>query len=157
MIFKPDEVTNLKKGRQVFLEIEEGDVRVLKRNFCGVYELFRQDDERNAEYFDNLNFFKNRYGNVHKKFPITNLSKQRLDIYPVVEKLNLKEVFKWLNQYGKVVFQKTVELDSLAVEYYIWISDSENTSAAFQIIKSGCSFSINIPFKSGNTKMPLAG
>ena len=32
MIFQPDEVTNLKKGRQVLLEIDEGAIKVLKRN-----------------------------------------------------------------------------------------------------------------------------
>lgn len=34
MILKPDEVTYLKKGKKVLVEIKEGDVRTLKGTFA---------------------------------------------------------------------------------------------------------------------------
>ncbi|WDU82696.1 hypothetical protein [Caloramator sp. Dgby_cultured_2] len=39
MVFKPDEVKSLRKGQVVNVEID-GKVMLLRRNFCGVYELF---------------------------------------------------------------------------------------------------------------------
>jgi hypothetical protein len=147
MLFKPDEVTTLKRGRQVMIEIKEGDVRVLKRNFCGVYELFTQDNHLLVQYFEDLNLFKNRYGNVHKKFPIHNMARQRLDIYPVVENMHAKEVLKWFSEYGEVVHNKTTKFDDIIIEDYNWISDTENTVSKFQIVRDKDTFTLNISVK----------
>lgn len=148
MLLNPDEVTNLKKGRQVFVEIKEGDVRQLKRNFCGVYELFYQETPEYVEYFEDLNLFKNRYGNVHKKFPLHNILRQRLDIFPVAENLNPKEILRWFSDYGKIIFNKSIEFDGLEINYYSWISDSENTLANFQIVRNDDRYTLNISPKS---------
>lgn len=155
MIFNPDEVTNLKKGKQILLEIKEGDVRVLKRNFCGVYEFYHLDDNRHVEYFEDLNLFKNRYGSIKKKFPLYNLSRQRLDIYSVIESMDLKEALKWFSEYGNVVFHKTAEFDDLIIDYYSWVSDTENTVSNFQIINDQAKYTFNISVK--NATLPVAG
>jgi hypothetical protein len=156
MLLKPDEVTNLKKGRQVLVELKEGDVRVLKRNFCGVYEFFHQDDKRNVEYFEDLNLFKNRYGTVHKKFPLYNLSRQRLDIFPVIEKMEIKEALKWFGDYGKIIYQKCLEFDELGIEYYYWVSDTENTCSSFQIVKALDKATLNISPKNSIKRIQMA-
>jgi hypothetical protein len=147
MIFKPDEVTNLKKGRQILLELKEGEVRVLKRNFCGVYEFYHVDDSRNVEYFEDLNLFKNRYGSVKKKFPLYNLTRQRLDIYSVVDTMELKDVLRWFSEYGLVSNPKSTEFDGLIIDYYTWISDTENTHSNFQILHDSNKFTLTISVK----------
>jgi hypothetical protein len=149
MIFKPDEVTTLKKGRQVTVELKEGEIRVLKRNFCGVYELYKQDNPRSVEYFEDLNLFKNRHGNIHKKFPLYNLLRQRLDIYPIAEVMDWKELLKWFSEYGKVVHKKTSRYDDIEIEDYTWISDMENIQCKFQIVKDSDTFTLNISVKNG--------
>ena len=155
MIFKPDEVTNLKKGRQILLEIKEGDVRVLKRNFCGVYEFYHQEDLRNPEYFEDLNLFKNRYGSLKKKFPLYNLSRQRLDVYSLIESMEPKEILKWFSYYGKIVLQNIKEFDGLEISYYSWVSDMEHTLSNFQIVNDDNKFTFNISVK--NLTIPVAG
>lgn len=155
MFFKPDEVTNLKKGRQILLELKEGDIRVLKRNFCGVYEFYHVEDTRNVEYFEDLNLFKNRYGSIKKRFPLYNLSRQRLDIYSLIDNMELKDILKWFGEYGNVVFHKTAQYDELVIDYYCWISDMENTLSNFQIIHDGTKFTFNISVK--NVMIPVAG
>lgn len=147
MLLKPDEVTNLKKGKQIFVEIKEGDVRILRRNFCGVYELYHKNNQRKAEYFEDLNLFKNRYGSTKKKFLLYNLSHQRLDIYCLAEVMKQKDLIKWFEEYGKVVLTKTENHGDIEIEHYIWISDMENTHSNFQIIKNEDDFTLNIPFK----------
>lgn len=155
MFFRPDEVTNLKKGRQILLELKEGDIRILKRNFCGVYEFYHAEDTRHVEYFEDLNLFKNRYGSNKKKFPLYNLSRQRLDVYSLVEFMELRELLKWFAEYGNVVFHKTMEFDSLIIDYYTWISDTEHTMSNFQILHEGAKFTFNISVK--NIMIPVAG
>lgn len=155
MIFQPDEVTNLKKGRQVLLEINEGDIRVLKRNFCGVYEFYNVDDSRHVEYFEDLNLFKNRYGSLKKKFGLYNISRQRLDIYSLIENMEAKDIIKWFGEYGKSVHIKTTEFDGLVIDYYSWLSDMENTVSNFQIVNDGYKYTLNISVK--NVTMPVAG
>jgi hypothetical protein len=155
MIFQPDEVTNLKKGRQVLLEINEGDIRILKRNFCGVYEFYNVDDSRHVEYFEDLNLFKNRYGSLKKKFGLYNISRQRLDIYSLIENIDSKDILKWLGEYGKTIHIKTVEFDGLVIEYYSWLSDMENTVSNFQIVNDGSKYTLNISVK--NVTIPVAG
>jgi hypothetical protein len=155
MILEPDEVTNLKKGRQVLLEINEGDVRILKRNFCGVYEFYNVDDSRHVEYFEDLNLFKNRYGSLKKKFGLYNISRQRLDIYSLIENMDAKDVLKWFGEYGKVIHSKAAEFDGLIIEYYSWISDMENTVSNFQIVNDGNKYTLNISVK--NVIIPVAG
>ena len=155
MIFQPDEVTNLKKGRQVLLEINEGDVRILKRNFCGVYEFYNADDSRHVEYFEDLNLFKNRYGSLKKKFGLYNISRQRLDIYSLIDNMDSKNILKWFNEYGKAIHIKTAEFDGLVIEYYNWVSDMENTISNFQIVNDGYKYTLNISVK--NVTMPVAG
>jgi hypothetical protein len=137
MLLRPDEITNLKKGRQINVEIKEEDVRVLKRNFCGVYELFYHENPRRVEYFEDLNLFKNRYGSVHKKFPLHNISRQRLDIYPVIENMGLNDMFRWFSEYGKLICCDSTLFDGIEIEYYKWISNTENTVSKFQVIKDG--------------------
>lgn len=156
MLLKPDEVTNLKKGRDVLVEISEGDVRVLKRNFCGVYEFFRLEDQRSVEYFENLNLFKNRYGNIHKRFPIYDLSRQRLDVFPVTEGMDVRHILKWFGEYGKIIYQKSKKYDGLEIEYYSWISDSENTPSNFQILKTMGKFTLNISPKNSIKRIEVA-
>ncbi len=155
MIFQPDEVTNLKKGRQVLLEISEGDVKVLKRNFCGVYEFYNVDDSRHVEYFEDLNLFKNRYGSLKKKFGLYNISRQRLDIYSLMENMDSKDILKWFSEYGKTMHIKTAEFDGLIIEYYTWLSDMENTVSNFQLVNDGFKYTLNISVK--NVEMPVAG
>jgi hypothetical protein len=152
MLFKPDEVTTLKRGKQILVEIKEGDVRVLKRNFCGVYELFKQDDIRNVEYFEDLTLFKNRYGGVHKKFPLYNLSRQRLDIYPIVEHMSEKDVLKWFSEYGTVTYSKKSKYDDIEVHEYNWISDTENTLSKFQIARDKNTFVLSIAVRNSVQK-----
>lgn len=147
MLFKPDEVVNLKNGNQIFVEIKEGDVRILKRNYCGVYELYKNDNPERPEYFEDLTLFKNRYGSIHKRFPLNNLSRQRLDIFPVAEYITLRELIKWFKDYGKIIFVKTVELEDIEIDYYNWISDMENTLSSFRILRYGERFTINISIK----------
>lgn len=147
MLFKPDEVANLKNGNQIFVEIKEGDVRILKRNYCGVYELYKSDNPERPEYFEDLTLFKNRYGSIHKKFPLNNLSRQRLDIFPVAEYITLRELIKWFKDYGKIIYVKTVELGDIEIDYYNWISDMENTLSSFRILRYGEKFTINISVK----------
>jgi len=144
MLLRPDEVTNLKKGRQIILEIEEGDIRILKRNFCGVYELYPQNNPRHAEYFEDLTLFKNRYGSTHKKFPLYNLVRQRLDIYAVADCISAKELLKWFGEYGKIIHIKTMNFAGINVDYYKWLSDSENTVSKFQIASCNESYTLNI-------------
>lgn len=156
MLFKPNEITNLKKGRYVLVEIKEGDVRVLKRNFCGVYELYCEEDSRSVEYFEDLNLFKNRYGTVHKRFPLYNLSRQRLDVYPVVKEMDGKEILKWFGDYGKIVYINTTRFDGLKIDYYTWISDMENTISKFQIVNDGDNVSLNIAAKNELRKIRKA-
>lgn len=156
MLFKPDEVTNLKKGRQVLVEIKEGDVRVLKRNFCGVYELYSENDPRNMEYFEDLNLFKNRYGTIHKRFPLYNLSRQRLDVYPVVKDMDPKDILKWFGDYGKIIYQKNMEFDGLNIDFYTWISDMENTVSNFQVVNGGGNITLNISPKNALRKIKRA-
>lgn len=156
MLLKPDEVTNLKKGRDVLIEINEGDVRVLKRNFCGVYEFFRQEDQRTVEYFEDLNLFKNRYGNIHKRFPLSNLSRQRLDVFPVTEGMDARHILKWFGEYGKIIYQKSMKYDELEIEYYNWISDMEGTLSSFQIVKTMDKFTLNISPKNSLKRIQMA-
>lgn len=157
MLLKPDEVANLKKGRDVLVEISEGDVRVLKRNFCGVYEFFRLEDQRSVEYFEDLNLFKNRYGNIHKRFPIYNLSRQRLDVFPVTEGMDVRHILKWFGEYGKIIYQKSKKYDELEIEYYNWVSDSENTLSNFQILRAMGKFTLNISPNNSIKRIKMAG
>lgn len=147
MLFKPDEVTNLKKGRQIELEIADGDVRILKRNFCGVYELYSPKNPLTPEYYDDLILFKNRYGSTCKRFPLYNLIRQRLDIYPVSDSLSLKDLLKWFSEYGKLIRINTTDFDGILVDHYSWRSDSENTLSHFQIARYNENYTLNIRFK----------
>lgn len=156
MLLKPDEVTNLKRGSDVLVEVKEGDIRVLKRNFCGVYEFFRKDGQRSVEYFEDLNLFKNRYGNIHRRFPLYNLSRQRLDVFPVVEGMDVRQILKWFGEYGKIIYQKSKKYDDLEIEYYGWVSDSENTLSNFQIIKSMDKFTLNISQSNSSRRIKIA-
>lgn len=156
MLLRPDEVTNLKKGREILIELREGEVRVLKRNFCGVYEFFSQEDKRAVEYFEDLNLFKNRYGNIHKKFPLTNLSRQRLDIYPLTEAMNKRQLLKWFSEYGKIIYQRTKVFDDIEIEYYCWVSATENTSTNFQILNTSDGLTLNISPKNIMKNIPIA-
>lgn len=144
MVLRPDEVTNLKKGSQLFLEIGEGDIRILKRNFCGVYELYSKNNPKHPEYFDDLTLFKNRYGSTHKKFPLYNLMLQRMDIYAVADNISPKELLRWFGEYGRVIHVKTMNFAGINVDYYKWISDSENTVSKFQIATCNESYTLNI-------------
>ncbi|MDF2675186.1 MAG: hypothetical protein K0R09_3458 [Clostridiales bacterium] len=156
MLLKPDEVTNLKKGRDVLVEINEKDVRVLKRNFCGVYEFFCKEDQRSVEYFEDLNLFKNRYGSIHKRFPLYNLSRQRLDVFPVTEGMDVRHILKWFGEYGKIIYLKSKKYEELEIEYYSWISDSENTRSNFQILKAMGNFTLSISPKNNIRKIKIA-
>lgn len=156
MLLKPDEVTNLKKGKDVLVEIMDGDVRVLRRNFCGVYEFFRRSDQRAVEYFEDLNLFKNRYGNVRRRFPLYNLSRQRLDVFPVAEYMDIRHILKWFGEYGRIVYQKSRKYEDLEIDYYSWISNSENTQSNFQIVRNLDNFALNISPKNGIKKIRLA-
>ncbi|MCX7884054.1 MAG: hypothetical protein N2448_03370 [Caloramator sp.] len=147
MIFKPDEVSNLKKGKQIYVEIKEDDIRILRRNYCGVYELYPKNNNRKIEYFEDLNLFKNRYGSLKKKFPLYNLSRQRLDIYPIAESLTIKDLLKWFQEYGKVSLVKTDKYEDIEIDYYTFISDMESTLSNFQIVKSETDFTLNISIK----------
>lgn len=156
MLLKPDEVTNLKRGSDVLVEIMEGDVRVLRRNFCGVYELFRREDARSLEYFEDLNLFKNRYGSIHRKFPLYNLARQRLDIFPVAEKMDVGQILKWFEEYGKIFYKKSKIIDDIEIEYYSWLSDSENTLSNFQILKAFGESTLNISPRNSASKVKIA-
>lgn len=144
MLLKPDEVANLKKGKEVFVEIKEGDVRLLKRNFCGVYQLYSKECPKEMEYFEDLTLFKNRYGSTHKKFPLFNIWRQRLDIFPVAEVMDKRELFKWFSEYGKIIHVKSITISGMEIDYYNWVSDMENTLSSFQIIKNTEGYTINI-------------
>jgi hypothetical protein len=157
MLFKPDEVTNLKNGKRILVELKEGDVRVLKRNFCGVYELFHEENPLNVEYFEDLNLFKNRYGSIHRKFPLHNISRQRLDIYPITQGMEEREILKWFGAHGKVRYKKTVKMDQLEIRYYIWISDTENTLSGFQLVGDGEGVTLNISAKNLMDKVKMVG
>ena len=156
MIFKPDEVTSLKKGSHVFVELKEGDLRILKRNFCGVYELYKQNFDRDVEYFEDLNLFKNRYGNVHKKFFIYNISAQRLDIYPVVESMNEKEMLRWFSEYGSISYCGKKVFDGIEINYYSWSSDMDKTRSTFQVMCQGGSCTLNISVSQNLRKNNIA-
>lgn len=156
MLLKPDEVTTLKRGSDVLVEVREGDVRVLRRNFCGVYEFFCKEDQRTVEYFEDLNLFKNRYGNIHKRFPLYNLSRQRLDVFPVTEGMDGRHILKWFGEYGKIIHQKSKKYDEIEIEYYSWISDSENTLSHFQIIRNLDKCTLNISSKNIIEKIKIA-
>lgn len=147
MIFKPDEVSNLKKGKQVYVEIKEGDVRILRRNYCGVYELYHKNSSKRMEYFEDLTLFKNRYGSLKKKFPLYNLSRQRLDVYSIAESSSLKDLLKWFQEYGKISLIRADKYEDIEIDYYTFISDMENTLSNFQIIKSETDFTLNISIK----------
>ncbi|CDF57186.1 hypothetical protein [Thermobrachium celere] len=144
MIFRPMEVKNLKKGKWIDVEIAEGDVRVLRRNYCGVYELFSKDNPRKVEYFNDLQLFKIRYGTLVKKFPLINISKQRFDIYIVAEKLDLPSLLKWFSNYGEVKLKKSINIDSERIDYYTWSSYSDVCTCEFQIVTSSEGYTINI-------------
>lgn len=156
MFLRPDEVTNLKRGRQIQLEIKEGDVRVLKRNFCGVYELYCQQNPRDVEYFEDLVLFKNRYGTAKKKFPLYNLTRQSMDVYPIAERVDPRELLKWFGEYGKIIYKKTSSIDDMEIEYYEWISDMENTMSSFQIIKYRNKYTLNIALKKKSERIKKA-
>lgn len=153
MFLRPDEVTNLKRGRQILLEIKEGDVRVLKRNFCGVYELYHQENSRNVEYFEDLILFKNRYGTMHKKFPLYNLARQSMDVYPIAERIDTRELLRWFGEYGKIIHKKNSVIDDIEIEYYEWISDMENTLSCFQIVKYKHKYTLNITLKNKSERI----
>ncbi|SHF20296.1 hypothetical protein [Caloramator proteoclasticus] len=144
MILKPMEVKNLKRGKWIDVEVYDGDVRVLRRNYCGVYELFHRDNPRKIEYFEDLQLFKIRYGTLIKKFPLTNISKQRLEIYKVAEHLDLSSLLKWFSTYGIVDLKKSINIDGLKIDYYIWSSDADACNCEFQIIESKDGYTINI-------------
>ncbi|MEF9952315.1 MAG: hypothetical protein RR838_06940 [Clostridium sp.] len=144
MIFKPDEVTTLKKGSHIHVEVTDGDIRILKRNFCGVYELFKTDTDREIEYFDDLILFKNKYGSIQRKFALYNLYAQKKDIYTLTEKLTLKEVFKWFSQYGKVEEVDSVEIDNIVIDGYKWTSDVGDNVCYFNIAITPIDYKINI-------------
>lgn len=156
MLLKPDEVTNLKRGKDVLVEITGGEVRVLRRNFCGVYEFFRRSDQRIVEYFEDLNLFKNRYGNVHRKFPLDNLSRQRLDVFPVAEVMDVRQILKWFGEYGKIIHLRSKSYEDLEVDYYSWVSNSENTQSNFQIVRNVDKFTLNISPRNGIGKIKMA-
>lgn len=156
MLLKPDEVTNLKRGKDVLVEITGGEVRVLRRNFCGVYEFFRRSDQRIVEYFEDLNLFKNRYGNVHRKFPLDNLSRQRLDVFPVAEVMDVRQILKWFGEYGKIIHLRSKIYEDLEVDYYSWVSNSENTQSNFQIVRNMDKFTLNISPRNGIGKIKMA-
>ncbi len=144
MIFKPDEVTTLKKGSHINVELNSSDIRTLKRNFCGVYELFKPDNSRDVEYFDDLILFKNRYGTIHRKFTLYNLRVQRIDIYTLTQNMNKKEVLKWFSHYGSVELLNTSKIDFITIENYRWISDIGDNICYFNIATTPFDFKINI-------------
>lgn len=156
MLLKPDEVTNLKRGKDVLVELSGGEIRVLRRNFCGVYEFFRRSDQRTVEYFEDLNMFKNRYGNVHRRFPLDNLSRQRLDIFPVAEGMDVRQLLKWFGEYGRIIHLRSKSYEDLEIDYYSWVSNSENTQSNFQIVRNMDKFTLNISPKNGIRKIKIA-
>ncbi|MEG0006270.1 MAG: hypothetical protein RR730_10635, partial [Clostridium sp.] len=151
LIFKPDEVTTLKKGSHIHVEVTEGDIRILKRNFCGVYELYQNDTDREIEYFDDLILFKNKYGSIQRKFALYNLYAQRKDIYTLTENLTLKEVIKWFSQYGRVEEVESVKIDNIIIDGYKWISDIGDNVCYFNVALTPNEYKINI--KNTNKKV----
>lgn len=143
-MFKPDEVSTLKKGSHIHVELDDKDIRLLKRNFCGVYELFKPDNSRNVEYFDDLILFKNRYGTTQRKFALYNLRAQRMDIYTVTENMTLKEVLKWFSHYGTVKNINSVQIDSIGIDHYEWLSDIGDNVCYFNVATTPFDFKINI-------------
>ncbi|KRQ86329.1 hypothetical protein ABG79_01841 [Caloramator mitchellensis] len=146
MIYKPNEVKSLKKGQSINVEINEA-LMVLRRNFCGVYELYSQKNQRHVEYFDNLNFFKIRYADLNKKFPLVNLSMQRLEIFSISKKIPKESLLKWFNEYGKIIHENTKYLDGIKIEYYIWISETDGSASRFNIAEFDDEYTLNIPAK----------
>lgn len=144
MIFKPDEVTTLKKGSHIYVELTEEDVRVLKRNFCGVYELFEQGNSRSAEYFEDLILFKNKYGSVQRKFALYNLPSQKTDIYTLAENMSLKEILRWFSHYGKLSLIDSTSIDSINIDHYRWISDVGQNVCYFNVAVTSGDFYLNI-------------
>lgn len=144
MVLRPMEVKNLKRGQWINVEISDGDVRILRRNYCGVYELFHQNTPRKVEYFNDLQLFKIRYGTLVKKFPLINISKQRLEIYKIAETLDTHSLLKWFSEYGNVVFKNKLKLDNLSIDYYTWESSTDACKCEFQIVNSQDGFTLNI-------------
>ncbi|KMT22940.1 hypothetical protein [Clostridium cylindrosporum] len=144
LIFKPDEVATLKKGSHINVEITEEDIRILKRNFCGVYELFKPDSSRCVEYFDDLILFKNRYGSVQRKFALYSLYAQKKDIYTLTENMSLKEVLRWFSQYGTVENVSSVKIDNINIDNYCWTSDIGDNVCYFSVATTPFDFKINI-------------
>ncbi|MCX7904896.1 MAG: hypothetical protein N2486_10365 [Caloramator sp.] len=144
MVFKPDEVKSLRKGQIVNVEID-GKIMLLRRNFCGVYELFSPRNQRHIEYFDNLNFFKIRYGNLSIKFPITNIMLQRNEIYALSKKLSKEEILKWFSKFGRLNFIGSKSIDEVEIEYYTWISDYDGSKCEFCLADIDGEYTLNIP------------
>lgn len=144
MVFKPDEVTTLKKGSHVYVEITEEDIRILKRNFCGVYELYKFENDREVEYFDDLILFKNKYGSTQRKFALYNLRSQRNDIYTLTDNMDIKDIFKWFSDYGDVETLNTVKIDSIVITTYRWLSDIGDNICYFTIAITQLGFKLNI-------------
>lgn len=119
-------------------------MRILRRNYCGVYELFHESRPNKIEYFNDLQLFKIRYGNLIKKFPLINISKQRLEIYKVAETLDLNSLLKWFSQYGEIASKNTLNIDNLTITYYTWISSTDSCKCDFQIVKSQDGYTLNI-------------
>lgn len=150
MVLKPNEVTYLKKGQKNLVEIREGDVRILRRNYCGVYELYREDEPAHTEYFEELNLFKNRYCKTKKKFSLYNISRQRLDIYPLIGYSSLRGLLKWFGEYGRIIYYDTKNFDGIEIDYYSWVSEMDNTVSNFQVVREGKKFTMNISVKNSN-------
>lgn len=146
MIYKPNEVRSLKRGQSINVEIDEA-LMILRRNFCGVYELYSQKNPRNVEYFDNLTFFKIRYANLNKKFPLINISMQRLEIFSISKKIPKESLLKWFNEYGKIIHENTKNVDNIKIEYYVWISDADGSATRFNIAEFNDEYTLNIPAK----------
>ncbi|MEG0371251.1 MAG: hypothetical protein RR515_05185 [Clostridium sp.] len=144
MIFKPDEVTTLKKGSHIHIEVTNGQINILKRNFCGVYELSKSDTDRDVEYFDDLVLFKNKYGSTQRKFPLYNLLAQRKDIYILTENMNLKYIIKWFSHYGDVELIDSIEIDNIKIQSYKWRSDIGDNLCFFNVAITSTDFKLNI-------------
>lgn len=144
MLLKPDEITTLKKGSQTYVEIYTEDIRILKRNFCGVYELSKENSDRNTEYFEDLILFKNKYGSTQRKFPLYNLNLQKTHIYALSEKLDLKTLFKWFSLYGELSLINTTKIDSIKIDNYKWISYTEKSISYLSVATISSEFKINI-------------
>lgn len=117
-----------------------------------MYELYKNSNPLVVEYFEELTLFKNRYGNIRKRFNLYNISKQRLDIYPLAEHTDLKEILKWFSEYGKIVYNGSKEFDDMVIDYYTWISEMDNTASNFQVVHQGDCFTLNISVRNSNFK-----